>query len=174
MSSLFCKTCRPSESAFTLAEVLIAITVCVMFGAAAFATNERLLIALKSQKETTAATMVLQQRMETFRSTAFSNIGTASYVQANIVANPTGSEAPLGNLTETVTVGVYPPDGSATNTIVRDSSHPAGNITSTNSTLASKTSGLLRVDILLSWTSANGRTRSRQLSSLFGIGNIAP
>jgi type II secretory pathway pseudopilin PulG len=166
-----------TERAFTLAEVLIAIAVCVFFGAAAFATNERLLIALKSQKETTAATMVLQQRMETFRSTAFSNIGTASYVQANIVANPTGSEAPLGNLTETVTVSMYvgdPAVGSATNTIVRDSSHPSGNITSTNSNLAKMTWGLLRVDILLSWTSANGRTRSRQLSSLFGIGNIAP
>ena len=163
-----------TQRAFTLAEVLIAIAVCVLFGAAAFATNERLLIALKSQKETTAATMVLQQRMETFRSTAFSNIGTASYVQANIVANPTGSEAPLRNLTETVTVGVYPSDGSATNTIVRNSYNPSGNITSTNSGLRTMTSGLLRVDILLSWTGANGRARSRQLSSLFGIGNIAP
>ncbi len=163
-----------TQRAFTLAEVLIAIAVCALFGAAAFATNERLLIALKSQKETTAATMVLQQRMETFRATAFSNIGTASYVQANIVANPTGSEVPLGNLIETVTVGLYPPDGSATNTIVRNSSNPSGNITSTNSNLATMKSGLLRVDILLSWTSANGRTRARQLSSLFGIGNIAP
>jgi type II secretory pathway pseudopilin PulG len=177
MSSPFCKRRRSSESAFTLAEVLIAIAVCVMFGAAAFATNERLLIALKSQKETTAATMVLQQRMETFRATAFSNIGTASYVQANIVASPTGSEAPLGNLTETVTVSKYvgdPAVGSGTNTIVRDSSNPSGTITSTNGNLKGMTWGLLRVDILLSWTGANGRTRSRQLSSLFGIGNIAP
>jgi type II secretory pathway pseudopilin PulG len=177
MSSPFSKRRGSSDSAFTLAEVLIAIAVCVMFGAAAFATNQRLLVALKSQKETTAATMVLQQRMETFRSTAFSNIGTASYVQANIVANPTGSEAPLGNLTETVTVSEYlgdPAVGSGTNTIVRNSSNPSGNITSTNSSLATMKWGLLRVDILLSWTSANGRKRARQLSSLFGIGNIAP
>lgn len=162
-----------TKRAFTLAEVLIAVAVCVLFGAAVFATNERLLVALKSQKETTAATMALQQRMETFRSTGFRDIGTASYVQANIVAIPTGSEAPLGNLTETVTVGAYPPDANGTNTIVRDSANPSGAITSTNSNLATMTSGLLRVDILLSWTSANGRPRSRQLSSLFGIGNIS-
>ena len=160
--------------AVTLAEVAVAIAICATFCGAVFATNSRLLIALKTQKETTAATMVLQQRMETFRSTSFSNIGTASYVQSSIVANPTGSEAPLGNLTETVTVGVYPADGSTTNIIVRDSANPSGSITSTNSSLSTMTSGLLRVDILLTWTSANARVRTRQLSSIFGIGNIAP
>jgi len=160
--------------AFTLAEVAVGIAICAFFCGAVFATNSRLLIALKTQKETTAATMVLQQRMETFRSTSFSNIGTASYVQSNIVANPTGSEAPLGNLTETVTVGVYPADGSTNNIIVRDSAHPSGAITSTNSNLSTMTSGLVRVDILLTWTGANARVRTRQLSSLFGIGNIAP
>jgi Tfp pilus assembly protein PilE len=174
MSSLFCKTRPSSESAFTLAEVAVAIAVSVVFAAAAFTTNERLLLALKSQKETTAATMVLQQRMESFRATAFSDMATASYVQASIIANATGSEAPLGNLTETVTINVYP---SASPTppptvIQRNSTYPAGTIVSTNSTLSSQK--LIRVDELLTWTSANGRTRTRQLSSIFGIGNIAP
>ena len=165
---------RPDCMASTLAEVAVGIAVCAFFCSAVFATNSRLLIALKTQKETTAATMVLQQRMETFRSTSFSNIGTADYVQSNIVATPTGSEAPLGNLTETVTVGVYPADGSTTNIIVRNSANPSGTVTSSNSNLSTMTSGLLRVDILLSWTGANGRARTRQLSSIFGIGNIAP
>jgi hypothetical protein len=31
---------------------------------------------------------------------------------------------------------------------------------------------LLRVDILLTWTGANGRQRSRQSSEIFGHGNI--
>jgi hypothetical protein len=33
---------------------------------------------------------------------------------------------------------------------------------------------LLQVDLLLQWTSANGRTRTRQLSAVFGKGNIGP
>ena len=41
---------------------MVAIAVCVIFGGAAFATNQRLLLALKAQRETTAATMMLQER----------------------------------------------------------------------------------------------------------------
>src|SRR6266567_3141333 len=59
------------ERGFTLAEVMIASAVCVLFGLAAFTTNERLLVALKTQKETTAANMMLQERMETFRSFSY-------------------------------------------------------------------------------------------------------
>jgi len=170
---IFVSQRRLGSSGFTLAEVLIAIAVSVIFAGAAFTTNERLLVALKSQKETTAATMVLQQRMETFRATAFSNIATASYVQGSIVANATGSEAPLGNLTETVTISSYAPaDGSTPTVVQRNSANPTGTIVSTNANLANST--LVRVDVLLSWTSANSRSRSRQLSSIFGIGNIAP
>jgi type II secretory pathway pseudopilin PulG len=160
------------SNAFTLAEVLVAMVVVVLFGAAAFATNQRLLLALKGQKETTAATMVMQQRMESYRAASFSNLATASYVQASIVATSTGSEGPLGALTEQVTVGVYPADGSTPTVIQRNSTYPTGNIVSTNSNLSS--AKLLRIDELLSWTSANGRARSRQLSTIVGIGNIAP
>jgi prepilin-type N-terminal cleavage/methylation domain-containing protein len=163
---------RAVQNAFTLVEVLVSIVVVVLFGAAAFATNQRLLLSLKGQKETTAATMVMQQRMESYRAASFSNLATASYVQASIVATATGSEGPLGALTEQVTVGVYPDDGSTPTVIQRNSTYPTGNIVSTNSNLSSVK--LLRIDELLSWTSADGRARSRQLSTIVGIGNTAP
>ena len=159
-------------AAFTLGEVCVAIAVAVIFAGATFATNQRLLVALKSQKETTAATMVMQQRMESFRATAFSNIANRDYVKNNILKVRTGSEAPLGNLTEQFTIGVYPPDGSTNTVISWDASHPNGQDISQNTNLAQAT--LLRVDLLETWTSANGRIRSRELSSIFGIGNIAP
>jgi prepilin-type N-terminal cleavage/methylation domain-containing protein len=177
--------CRSRERGFTLGEVLVAIGVAVIFAGAAFTTNQRLLIALKSQKETTAATMVLQQRMETFRATAFSNIANKDYVKNNILTVRTATTvdvngnsvtvdpfAPLGSITEQITIGVYPADGSANIAVSWDASHPGGQDISNNNNLAS--ANLLRVDVLETWTSANGRSRSRQLSSVFGIGNIAP
>jgi prepilin-type N-terminal cleavage/methylation domain-containing protein len=163
---------RRRQRGFTLGEVSVAIAVSVIFAGAAFTTNQRLLVALRSQKETTAATMVLQQRMETFRATSFTNIADKNYVKTNILTVRTGSEAALGGLTEQITIGVYPPDGS-TNTVVSwDASHPTGQDISVNTNLATAT--LLRVDVIETWTSANSRSRSRQLSSVFGIGNIAP
>jgi hypothetical protein len=96
-----------SQAAFTFAELCVAIAVGVLFGAAVFATNSRLLVALKAQKESTAATMVLQQRMESLRGCSFTQVATDSYLQNNIFNTPTGSEGPLASLNEQVAVGVY-------------------------------------------------------------------
>ncbi len=197
------------ENGFTLVEVLVALVVCVIFGAAAFATNSQLLVGLKTQKETTAATMLLQRRMEDLRASAWRDIATASYLKTAVVANPAPtnpnltaqqiadyvagiqySEAPLGDLTERITVSVYPPDNATSAVVQRDSVNPAGQIVSyisnnsaeTSDTVYSyltdspKNASLLRVDIVLSWKGSGARAyrRSRQISSIFGIGNIAP
>src|ERR1051326_2690822 len=81
------------QSGFTLVEVLVSVSVCVLFGMAAFQTNQRLLVALKSQKETTAAIMALHERKETLRAMAFSEIATGDDLK-NILLHPTGSENP--------------------------------------------------------------------------------
>jgi len=190
MSSRFCKTRGSSETAFTLAEVLIAAAVAAFFGLAAFATNQRLLIALKSQKESTAASMMLQERMESFRAVAYSDVASSQpgsspavspspgITAANIVQTPTTSEAPLGNLNETITVSGYllGPNGTAsshTNQWVRNSNYPTGNQVDTNSSLAANYD-LVKVDILLNWTGTDGRSRTRDLSAIFGKGNTGP
>jgi prepilin-type N-terminal cleavage/methylation domain-containing protein len=173
-----------TQSGFTFPELCIAIAVAAIFGLAAYATNERLLIALKSQRETTAASMMLQERMEAFRALSYSNVANPSYVQTNIVQKTTTSETELGgitgSLTETITVSGYltttggagyPTDGSTPNQWLRNSTYQTGHQNSSSSTLATSYD-LLQVDIKLSWTSANGRTRQRELSAIFGKGNI--
>jgi len=207
MSSLCCKTRPSSESAFTLAEVLIAAAVAAFFGLAAFATNERLLTALKSQKESTAASMMLQERMESFRANSYSTIAANhnsnpnSNVQDNILTfNPspspaptpsfppagkytTWSEAPLGNLKETVTVSGYlaaaspspnpsPNPSQDYNQWVRDTTGDGQPHLQNNDDYLATQYDLLKVDILLNWTGPNGRPRSRDLSAIFGKGNI--
>jgi hypothetical protein len=161
------------REAFTLAEVCVALFICVLFGAAAFATNSRLVLTLKGQKESTAATTALQERKESLRGTAFNSIADANYLHDNIFTNPTGSEGPLGSLSETVTVDAYPtPTGSPTK-LLRNSQYPSCQIVSTNANLSYPSQNLLRVDILFTWTSANGRSRNRQFSEIFSFpGNI--
>jgi len=170
------------REAFTLVEVCVALFICVLFGAAAFATNSRLVLSLKSQKESTAATTALQERTESLRATAFPSptatptstptptplpsIADASYMQANIFTNPTKSEGPLGSLSETVTVDAYPTPTGSPIVLLRNSTYPNCQIVSNNTTLSSQ--NLLRVDVVLTWTSANGRSRTRQFSEIFG------
>ena len=166
---------------FSLAEVAVAMVICVVFGAAAFTTNQRLLLALKNQKETTAATMMLQERMEKLRSFSYSNVADKTYVSTNVVQTTTTSEAPLGGLTEYITVSGYlttagatvnyPTDGTHANQWKRDQGHPTGQEQDQNATLATD-NDLLKVDILLTWTSTDGRTRTREVAGIFGKGNI--
>ena len=195
---------RKDGSGFTLAEVLIAVSVVALFGLASFATNERLLVGLKSQQQATAATMMLQERMEAFRSLAYSGIdgsgnavGLVSSVSsgntpptnaADVIANATTSEAQLGgisgSLTETITISGYmdgsgnvPPTTAGSNTWVRNSSHTSGSLTASGSlvTCASGTCtpsyDLLKVDIQISWTGANGITHNREATAIIGKGN---
>ena len=171
------RTCN----AFALAELCVAVAVCAVFAAAAFATNQRLLMSLKAQKETTAATMMLQERMESFRATAYSSVANYNYVLTNVVQKPTTSEAALGGLnafSETITVSgsqaapSYSPSPSTDfNQWVRNSQYPNGNGINENDNLATNYN-LLQVDILISWTSTDGRSRTRDLTAVFGKGNI--
>jgi hypothetical protein len=164
---------RRNEAAFTFSELCVAIAVTALFGAAVFGTNSRLLLALRAQKESTAATMVLQQRMESLRACSFTQVATDSYLQNSIFNTPTGSEGPLGGLNEQVAVGVYGNPSVTPIVLLRNPQNPTTpQELSTNNNLAAY--NLLEVDLLLQWTSSNGRTRTRQLSAVFGKGNIGP
>lgn len=178
-----------SSTAFTLAEVGMAMGVAIMFAAAVFASNARLMVALKSQRESTEASMMLQERMEAFRSLGYTGLATNTTTGSNppstaadVVATATVSEAQLGgglahSLTETITVSGYmdtsgnvPPTTPAKNQWVRDSAHTTGNLVSSSATLATNYD-LLQVDLKISWTGPNGRTRTRETTAVFGKGN---
>ena len=193
-----------------MAEVVVAVLVCVIFAVAAYATNQRLLLNLKAQRETTAASMMLQERMEKFRARAFADVTDKNFVKDNILTfNPsashsptpafppahgksqakysTWSEGPLNNLVETVTVSGYQqavspspapsvPASNNYNQWTRDTSSSGDgqpHEQNHDDNLATQFD-LVQVDISLTWTSANGRSRTRDLSALFGKGNIGP
>ena len=170
---------QPHGSSF--AEVCFAIVVCTLFAAAAFGTNQRLLIALRTEKETTAATMILQQRMEALRASSFTNVANSDYLGGNIFKFPASTDADLsfwqlyqqlGNLTEQVAVGVYGDTSQVPIVLNRNSQNSYPQSLSNNTNLTSYP--LLQVDLVLQWTSANGRTRTRTMSGIFGKGNIGP
>jgi Tfp pilus assembly protein PilE len=163
---------RSAIAGFTFSELCVTIVVAVLFGAGAFATNSRLLYALRTQKETTAATLVLQQRIESLRACSFTQVATKDYLTNNIFNAATGSEGPLYNLSEQVSVGVFGDSTVAPIMLLRNPQHITPHALSSNDNLANY--NLLQVDLLLQWTSENGRLRTRQLSAVFGKGNIGP
>jgi len=188
----------------------MAVAVCAIFAAAAYETDKRMILSLMAQRETTAASMMLQERMEKFRARAYSEIADKDFVKNNILTfNPspspsptpafppahgksqgkyaTWSEDPLNNLQETVTVSGYQ---AATSPSPSPSPTPSDNYNQWTRDTSSSGDGqpneqnhddnlamqfdLLKVDVSITWTSANGRSRTRDLSAIFGKGNIGP
>ena len=170
LSSFSISAGKTGIAGFTFSELCVTIVIAVIFGAGAFATNSRLLYALRTQKESTAATMVLQQRMESLRASSFTEIATKDYLQNSIFNAATGSEGPLHNLNEQVSVGIYGDTVTTPIILLRNPQNTTPQVLSSNSNLTN--SNLLQVDLLLQWTSENGRVRTRQLSAVFGKGNI--
>ena len=165
--------------------------------------------ALRDQRETTAASMALQERMERFRAASYSEIASTkptydNYVQNNVLTfNPPSapsptpafpgahgksqgknamfSEGPLGNLKETITVSGYQlavspplPLGSGQMQWIRDTSSGDGQPhqqANPDNNLATEYD-IIKVDILLQWSGTGGRSRTREISALFGKGNI--
>jgi hypothetical protein len=163
------------REAFTLVDVSMALVVTALFGLAAFETNSRLVLALKNQKGSTAATMALQERKESLRGTGFNSIADANYMHDKIFTIATSSEGPLSSLSETVTVDAYPTPTGSPAVLLRNSQYPSCQIVSSNSNLAYSSGNphALRVDVVLTWTSSNNRSRTRQFSEIFTYpGNI--
>jgi hypothetical protein len=68
---------------------------------------------------------------------------------------------------------VYGDTTKTPNMFLRDATHSTPQQLAHNDTLSTDaTNNLLQVDLLLQWQSANGRTRTRTMSALFGKGNI--
>ena len=139
--------------------------------------------------------MMLQERMEALRSLSYTGLSSTSSSPsaspspspptntADVVANTTVSEAQLGggvtgSLTETMTVSGYqdtsgniPPTTAAQNQWIRNSTSTTGSLQPGSSSTLATSYDLLQADIQLSWTSANGRTRKREMTAIFGRGN---
>ena len=137
----------------------VTIVIAVLFGAAAFATNGRLLYALRAQKEATAATMVLQQRMESLRAISFTNVATKDFLANNIFNAATGSATPLGELKRTGRGRrLWRHQRHPDHTLAKcPASKQSAGLLSTNDTLANTSTTCFQVDLLLQWTSENGR-----------------
>ena len=166
-----------ATSGFTLAEVICAAAILVLFVSAIFAVNQKVLASLKAQKETLAATQIFQERIEQLRYNAASgiagsNIADINWLKTNIYNADTQSISTLGpSAAETIVLSVYPvPVGTA------------AQLTRTNGTANTDSTGdpsipsatLVRADLQLTWTSSSGRSRLRRTSTVLGKGDVAP
>ena len=153
------------ERAFTLVEVMVATMLVAIFFASIFELNALCLRYIDAGKESLAALQNVQDRSETLRNLAFSDLTTTSFVQnlMTTAANP----APFSQkATEVVKISKYPTASGVT----QFTRSPNGSVT-TNSVASALGTGLVKVDVSVSWTmTLGGRARTEQTSSIVSNG----
>ncbi len=161
---------RNLNAGTTLTEAMVAVLLVAGFFSSVFEVNAVCLRYINASKENVAAIQGVQDRLETFRSLAFTDLESASYM-STLLAVPSNSAPLAQRVVETITISDYP---SGIPSVVY--SRSAGlSITPTVSWTGGSsfrtTTSMLRTNVRYTWTTTfSGRSRSEETESLISTG----
>ena len=149
----------------TILEAVFAGAIMALFMGGLFELNGRNMQMLKSGKESFAATVILEERLEQLRSGKWSDITSPAYLQT-ILATPARSADQLSSVAEQIVISDYPAASPAAvaNTVARS---PSGSVSIISSNAALAKEDLVRADVRITWKGTpGGRTRVRDISTV--------
>jgi hypothetical protein len=164
---------RHRTSGTSIVETMIAIAVVGVFLASVYAVNSQVWLQMRSTVESVAATRCLNGRNEQLRASTWTQVTDPNYLRDSILSVPPDSGGDLaGSLVETIDVTAYlAPLGTVTPMQVRrNSSGVATVVNAGDGTMLNQTSA--RLNVTATWTAADGRSRTRQITLIAGQGGI--
>lgn len=157
------------KAGVALLEVLIAAASIALFMSGLFAMNSFSLKTVRAGKETVAASLVLQERLDQLRRGSWVNVTDPAYIQS-CMGNAAGAAVPLSGLVERISINAYPTPAPTPIQVTRWASG-AVSVDSTNTTLRQES--MVRADFTATWvTGRNGATRTRTISTVIAQGGI--
>lgn len=162
---------RRSRSGVALVEVMMAGAVIALFMAGLFTMNSFSVKTVRAGRESVAASLIVQERLEQLRKGTWINVTDTAYVQT-LLGTAAGSRVPLSGLTERIIINVYPAASPALTPIqVTRSANGTVTINSSNAALQQKP--MVRADITATWAGTRtGATRTRTISTVIAQGGI--
>lgn len=153
------------QAGSTMPEIMVAALLLAVFFASIFELNAVCLRYIDASKESVAALQQVQDRSETLRNLAFTDLTKLSYLQA-LLGSPANASEFVKKSTEVVKIRAYP----TANGITQLTRLPGGTVT-TDSTATDLGTTLVQVDVATSWTMTLGRRpRSEQVTSIISNG----
>jgi hypothetical protein len=141
-----------------------------LFMGGLFQMNALNLRTMRSGRETVAASLVLQERLDQVRNTTWANVSDAAYLKSILDAGASSSTG-LPQLTEQITISAYPVATPVPTAAVVTRAGGSATIVSSNADLAKKR--MVRADVSITWkSSAGSKTRTRALSTIIAEGGI--
>lgn len=172
-----------TQAGFSIVEAAVAATVIAIFLGSMFTLSGACLSLVRNSKESAAAMLSDQQRVEQLRSCNWSQLTdsiywadtglNSSYYLANIIHTATQSGASLQNATEVVRITENEFLQGATAAFFEVTRTPSGAaITASNSPTKLFTARMLKVDVTINWNALGGRSRSRTTSAIIARGGL--
>ena len=162
---------RLHRAAFTLAETLVGASVAAIGIAAVGLLNSAHLRYVQSARQSNAATLALQERVEQMRLADWRKITDPAYLRDTLYAVAPRSSAPLARFTEEVNVVAFPDETAAQKLIVQRLVN--GNRVAVLSGTGLATQRLAKVDLKIKWIGSDGRSRLRATTTLISNGGIS-
>ena len=164
-------TKRRSIGGFTLSETILATGIAMLAMAAATALNSAHLRLVKSSRQSNAATLALQERVEQMRLANWRKITDPDYLKDTLLASVPSSAAPLNPITEKITISAYPDPSVAQKLVVERRSN--GERVTLVSGAGLTTQRLAQVEFQLGWVGADQRPRLRATTTMVSNGGIS-
>jgi Tfp pilus assembly protein PilV len=177
---------KQADAGFSIMEAAFAAGIIAIALSSMFAFNSACLLLVRNAKESAAAMLSNQQRVEELRSWNWKFLTdndywadpanpktTTSFWLASLMNVPTESGAALNNATEVVTVtenGFLQGATAASFQVTRNSS--GASLTDSNNPVSLYTAKMLKIDVTLSWKALGGRNRSRKSSAIIAYGGL--
>lgn len=126
---------------------------------------------VKSARQSNAATLCLQERVEQMRLGDWRKITDAEYLRNTLLANAPRSAAPLDRIAERVTIAAYPDPDAAQKLIVERRTNGERVTMISGAGLSSQR--LAQVEFQVTWLGADARLRQRATITLISNGGIS-
>jgi hypothetical protein len=161
---------RSSESGTSLIEATIAACTSAMFLGSLFTMNMTGMKAIRTAREASSASQVLQQRVEAMRIANWHQITNATWIRTNLMSTSASGSDGLKTMSETLLIVPYGSTATGTMKLVR-----SGGSTS----IVTQSADLLKENALkVIWTvdysgGVNGKAITRQTTAILAKGGVA-
>jgi hypothetical protein len=162
---------RRSKSGFSLAEAVISLAVGTLAVTGGMTLNQEQLRLVKSSRESNAASLSMEERIEQLRIATWRQLTDSGYVMNTYFSVRPQSIGALSNASETLKVTAFP-DATACDEMIierKDRSNPV--ILKSGSGLDAQR--LAKVSVQIRWTSKDGRSRLRELATIISNAGIS-
>jgi hypothetical protein len=158
-----------AQTGHTIVEGIIAAGISALYLGSLFTMNAASMGTIKMARESTCASQVLQQRVESLRIANWHEVTDSNWLLSNLLNADASGTSQLQSFSETALIEPYPSDGNGPIQITR-----SGGVASIVSTAALLGENAVKVTWTVNYVGApNARSVSRQTVAILAKGGVA-